>query len=162
MKTLTQTELKEHLHYNPETGVFTWITPRQGRKVGQEAGTDCNGYRNIRIGGRLHYGHRLAWLYVYGEFPAITIDHINQKKSDNRIANLRDASYQLQRQNSGTPKNNKSGIKGVAWVEERKKWRAFIKHNRKQLHFGYHATIEEAAAARKKAERDLGWCERQS
>jgi hypothetical protein len=86
---LTQRELKRHLHYNPATGVFTRrIALSYPSKVGEVAGTLLPiGYVSIRINGRRYYAHRLAWLYVYGEFP-IEVDHRNENRRDNRISNL--------------------------------------------------------------------------
>jgi hypothetical protein len=53
------------------------------------------GYVQIKISGKLYHAHRLAWLYVYGYMPEKEIDHINRIRDDNRIANLREATSQL-------------------------------------------------------------------
>lgn len=155
---ITQQKLKELLHYSPETGIFTWkVRPANRVKVGQEAGSYSGGYRRIRIDDKRYYGHRLAWLYMYGEFPDRQIDHINEVKDDNRIVNLREASYQLQQQNISSRKNNTSGIKGVYWHKVRQKWMACIVHNYKQIHLGYFDTKFAAQMARHCAELELEW-----
>lgn len=47
---------------------------------------------------------------------------------------------------------NKSGHKGVIWLESRKKWRAYIGFQGKQIALGYFDEKEDAIAARKAAE----------
>ena len=86
---ITQFRLKELLDYLPDTGEFVWKIshPRAGK--GRIAGAkDYHGYVVIRLDTVLYKAHRLAWLYVKGEWPEKGLDHINQNKSDNRIENL--------------------------------------------------------------------------
>ena len=147
-RTLTQDRLKELLHYDPETGVFTRRVSAGGKKAGSIAGADHNmGYRQISIGGKLYLAHRLAWLYVHGEWPGVCIDHINQVKNDNRIANLRDVPWGVNQENR-TRKANKSGIAGV-WLDKKKSlWR--VSHGRNQL--GTYRDFFEACCVRKSSE----------
>jgi hypothetical protein len=94
--TLTREQLKEALDYNPDTGLFTWKKlPKAAhrKKVGEIAGShDEKGYIRIGINGTVYKSHRLAWLYVYGQWPSKIIDHVNGVNDDNRISNLRDSS----------------------------------------------------------------------
>lgn len=84
--------LKELLHYDPETGVFTWLACRHKRFNGARAGgSDGGGYISIYLVDRSYKAHRLAWLYMHGEWPEGPLDHINGDGTDNRIANLRRA-----------------------------------------------------------------------
>lgn len=86
--------LKQSLSYDPETGVFTWIKKGRGRMrfFGKPAGRiNPAGYSHIEIDGSDYYAHRLAWLYVHGSWPANQIDHKNGLRSDNRLANLQEA-----------------------------------------------------------------------
>src|SRR5262245_57168181 len=95
---LEVTRLRELLKYIPETGDFYWKKPRRGMVQGACAGTLINnGYIHIVIDGHAFKAHRLAWFYVNGVWPKQQIDHINGKRADNRICNLREA---VQRQNS--------------------------------------------------------------
>lgn len=122
---LTQEELKKYLHYEPSTGVFTWLSPTSFRvKVNQVAGWDTHGHVGIRILGKAMLAHRLAWLYQTGEWPSAQIDHINGNRKDNKFSNLRLATNSENNINKSLTKRNKSGYKGVSWVKAKQKWRA--------------------------------------
>jgi len=146
---LTAERLRELLHYDPETGEFTWRANRGGGvKAGDIAGTisTSKGYRNIWIGGN-YKAHRLAWLYVHGVWPEAQIDHINQNKADNRMENLRLVTHAENMQNRPCQRNNVSGFKGVAPCRRTGRWQALICSNNKQIHLGLFATPEMAHAA---------------
>jgi len=49
-------------------------------------------------------------------------------------------------------KNNKSGHKGVLWLESRQKWKAYIGYKGKQITLGYFSNKDDAIQARKLAE----------
>lgn len=152
-KTLTQTELKTLLDYNKNTGDFTWKIYRGGIvKVGGIAGkVELNGYHRIKVNGKLYQAHRLAWFYVYNEWPSKDLDHINRVRSDNRIANLRLATRSENAQNTKIRINNSSSIIGVSWNKRKNKWRAYITKDYKQIHLGFFDTKEDASLARQKA-----------
>ena len=150
---LTQSELKELLFYNQETGVFTWRVTRHSVKAGDIAGSNKNnGYRQISVNKNRHYAHRLAWFYVNGVWPADQIDHINRVKDDNKIDNLRMADSYLNNQNRGISKNNTSGVKGVCWIASLNKWHSRIKYNGTRMHIGYYNNFPDAKLAREIAE----------
>lgn len=114
MSYITQERLKQLLHYDPETGVFTWLQSRGKAHAGFEAGTKEPGrYVKIKLDGKQFSGHRLAWLYVTGEQPESLIDHRNGDKHDNRFSNLREARSWENSQNQKTHRTNTSGVKGV-------------------------------------------------
>lgn len=148
--------LRELLVYAPGSGVFTWRVQRGCRPQGSTAGTpDGKGYLLIRIDGTSYKAHRLAWLYVNGELPPDGIDHINRKKSDNRIANLRPATQIQNLQNQSISNRNTSGFQGVNWHSQRKKWRAEIAINKKKYHLGLFENISDAIFARNSAKKKL-------
>ena len=120
---ITQQELKELLHYNPETGIFTWkVSTARRVSSGDVAVTKRkDGYIQIKLNNELILSHRLIWIYMYGYLPKY-IDHINGQRDDNRIINIREVSNQQNSLNSKISKNNTSGIKGVYWDKSRNKW----------------------------------------
>lgn len=142
---LTQKRLKELLSYDPESGLFTWLVARTfTARVGTIAGSlNSNGYVRIKVDGIEYLAHRLAWLYVKGEWPDPEIDHENGIRHDNRFDNFRIANSMQQRANSKLNSDNTSGYRGVYWNKRRKKWRAHIQRE----HLGYFTTKEAAAAA---------------
>ncbi len=148
--------LRELLSYDRDTGVFEWIRPTNARiKAGaQPACTDTGGYVVIRIDGELHRAHRLAWLYVHGSFPSGPIDHRNGDRADNRIANIRAASGEVNAQNRRVARNdNKLGILGVC--KSRGKFLATITAFGRRHHLGYFPTAELASASYLSAKRRL-------
>ena len=110
--------LHELFDYNPETGKWTNKTTRCNRaRVGQPSGSlSKDGYVVIRINGYIYLAHRLAWAYVYGDYPEggqPFIDHINGNPSDNRIENLKVSSSGENNKNAKMKSNNKSGFAGA-------------------------------------------------
>jgi hypothetical protein len=153
---LTQERLKELFSYNQDTGLFVRIVATSNCiKVGDIAGCNCkNGYLKIGIDGEEHLSHRLAWLYVYGIWPAKQLDHINGIRNDNRISNLREATNSENAQNiRNPPTHNKSGYLGVSFSKEKKKWVAHISINDKSKYLGYYASPELAHDAYLAAKR---------
>lgn len=146
---VTQSQLKELLDYNSETGTFKWLIDVRRSRAGDVAGhLHSKGYIAIKIGRRDYYAHRLAWMYCYGQFPNGNIDHINRNRSDNRICNLRIANHVQNGQNLKTYRNNTSGVIGVNWNKRTSKWKSEIDINGKRFYLGLFNTIEEASEAR--------------
>jgi hypothetical protein len=153
---LTIEQLKEVLEYNPDTGLFTWLKSNGRRaKVGNVAGCKNKGYIVIKINRKRHLAHRLAYLYMAGNFPENLIDHINHIRDDNRWTNLRDATCSQNDANRVKQKNNTSGYKGVRWNKTTKKWRAKIRYMNKDIHIGVYTTPQEASEAYKKKAIEL-------
>ncbi len=152
MRKLTQRILKENLSYDPATGDFIRIKRVRGRQYTGIAGTIfSDGYRQIQVEGVRKTASHLAWLYVYGEYPDGWIDHINGIRDDNRISNLRVATPFENAQNQGIPKHNSSGIVGVRWNEQVRKWSAQISVKSKNIFIGYFKNKDDAVKARQEA-----------
>lgn len=141
---LTAERLREVLHYEPSTGVFTWKTSNHNKAQGLIAGSIMtSGRRSIKVCYRTYYAYRLAWLYVHGSWPVGHIDHINGIVDDNRIDNLRDVTRSVNSQNQRrATKNSKSGFLGV--TPHRSGWQATIEIAGKKQHIGVFATPELA------------------
>lgn len=143
--------------YDPATGHFWWRQiPKRGKaKDGVPAGWICKlGYRLLKIDGKSHYAHRLAWLLIHGNLPRM-LDHKNCVKDDNRICNLRTATDVGNAANRAKPTTNTSGLKGAYFVKGR--WMAAIKYEKKFHWLGSFVSKEEAHAAYcKKAQQVFG------
>lgn len=152
---LTQKRLTELLHYDPNTGVFTWVVRRQGIRLGQVAGClSCEGYWQIKVCENLYFAHVLAWLYMTGKWPTNEIDHINGSSIDNHWNNLRNVTSSVNQQNMRkAKKNNKTGFLGVS--ARYGGFRAQIKINGKGYYLGSYGTPELAHEAYLNAKRKL-------
>jgi len=146
---LTQATLTAALAYDAATGLFMRMRGRKGCS-GRIAGSRRkDGYVVIKIAGGVFKAHRLAWLYVHGEWPAGQIDHINGVKYDNRLANLRECSNGENQQNRTAARldNKTSGLIGVSFCNRAKRWVAQIQVNGKKVFIGYFDSPEAAHAA---------------
>jgi hypothetical protein len=154
---LTQERLRELLDYDVETGEFRWkVSTTRSVKVGAIAGNlHRAGYRLIRIDRKARLAHRLAWLYVTGEWPPHEIDHIDLDKDNNRWTNLRLATRSENKANCRMPRTNTSGYKGVSWHRRSKKYVVHIGVNGKARHIGLFSTAEAAHAAYVKAAEEM-------
>jgi DUF971 family protein len=149
---LTAERVRELLSYDAETGAFTWREGRRNQaKQGQAAGsTGGNGYRLLSIDNRRYNAHRVAWLYVYGEWPQGQVDHIDGDKTNNRMGNLRVVSPSTNRENMRkSPKTAKVGALGVRTVtfSPSRPYQARITVKGKEKHIGLFESVEAAHAA---------------
>ena len=144
---LTAPRLREVLAYDPETGVFTWlIRPRPRTPAGSEAGYNSGPYRLIGIDQRIYYAHRLAWLYVTGEWPVSDIDHADRDGLNNRWANLREATHSQNNWNMA-PRPNQTGFKGVRIHSKTGRYVGCVRHLGKAYTTRYFQTPDEADSA---------------
>ncbi len=115
---------------------------------------DANGrYAVARIGPRITRRHVRMHRYLLNEPVGMTVDHVNGHGLDNRRANLRIATLSQNSMNRmRLMRTNLSGVNGIHWYPPYGKWRTRVTVNRKQIHLGYFATLEEAIAVRRAAE----------
>lgn len=154
----TQERLKQVVEYDSETGVFRWKLSTGPRvKVGEVTGAAKPPiYGRIQIDGVRYVSSRLAWLYVYGEYPDVLIDHINTDITDNRIVNLRLATSSDNVKNTIVQKESKTGVKGVTYsTSSIGKFEARIGHEGKNYYLGIFNTIEQAKEVLDKKRQEL-------
>ena len=155
MSEITQAYLRELLDYDQSSGLFSWKVKRIGVKAGRPAGCVCKhrGVVVVGIDGRLYLAHRLAWMWMVGEWPEV-IDHIDGNPANNRFANLRSVSQAVNMQNRRRPaKHNKLGVLGVR--EANGRFKAELKHQGKRFYVGRFDRKEAAHAAYIEAKRAL-------
>lgn len=120
--------------------------------IGSRAGTKRpDGYRHVRIYGKIYQEHIVIWCMLKGEWPTLLIDHENEVRDDNRIENLRLATRAQNAVNTGKWSTNTSGYKGISFNKASKKWVANISVNKKLIHLGSFSSVEEANTAYKEA-----------
>jgi len=145
---LTADRLRALMHYNPETGEFSRNVHLSNRsRASQVVGNKhSSGYIIICVNGSPRRAHRLAWLYVYGEWPKEQIDHINGIRDDNRIANLRDVTA-LENKRHRTMPQKPGRMLGAALHKATGRWSSQMTVNYKKIHLGYFNTEAEAHSA---------------
>jgi hypothetical protein len=148
---LTQERLKEYLHYDRETGIFTWLKRSAKRiKIGDKANifNKILGYDRVKFLYVTYSAHRLAWFYVYGEFPekGFEIDHIDNVSTNNRIANLRLVTHSQNMLNQRVSKKSTSGHKCI--YRTNSGWIVRPKLNGKNPSLGTFKLLEDAVRVR--------------
>lgn len=155
---MDKNKILKQLVYNKHTGKFYWaLTKNQNAIKGEEAGCiQKNGYIAIGISGKKYYAHRLAWLFITGDWPINHIDHLDGDRTNNKWVNLRDVSQKINNQNIRKPMSRSAvPLLGVfkTCSGEKKPYRAMININNKSKYLGTFDTAEEAHLAYLKAKR---------
>lgn len=139
---------------DPTTGRITHV--RKENLRGQFADNiihKASGYRVMRITcpdmkKRRVLAHRIAWMLYYDVAPPHEIDHVDQDKTNNSKCNLRSATDNQNARNISKRKQHgerqcHSQYKGV--TRNRKRWRAYIHVDGKQISLDRFDTELEAA-----------------
>ena len=176
---ITKEFLSEILHYNPETGVFRWKMRNIGKYFknqravgvfnslyaftisGSEVTSDrsVTSYIAIKINGKSHKAHRLAFIYMTGHAPE-EVDHLDHDGTNNRWSNLRKSNNKDNSKNKPKQKSNKTGVIGVNWHKSAGKWQArAVDKNGKRIDLGRFDSFDDAVSARKTHEVLFGYYE---
>ena len=141
---INQERLKQLLHYDPLTGVFTRRVSTRGQRP-HVGSVRPDGYLSICLDYRSYLAHRLAWLYVHGEFPGHQIDHFNGERLDNRISNLRHVTNKQNSENSKLYSCNKTGARGVRLDPRTGRYVVRVRHFGEDIHIGVCDTVDQAS-----------------
>ena len=131
-----------------------WKTRCEGKIAGGKTST---GYVSIEVNNFVFRAHRAIWAMHNGKWPNGEIDHINHNRSDNRIENLREVNRFEQMKNKTKYSSNNTGTTGVVFVKKNKNYRAHISCDGKMHWLGTFNNKDDAIAARKKAEVEMGY-----
>ncbi|MBY5962122.1 HNH endonuclease signature motif containing protein [Marinobacter nauticus] len=173
---LTLELLKECVEYNPDTGDFKFLHRPSyhfkydhiGKMVNTKyagtiaSGLNDQGYLIIRLFRYGYRAHQLAYLWMTGQWPppGFVIDHIDRVRDNNKWSNLRLATLSDNARNASLSKSNTSGVTGVYWDKQTKKWRAMggYRKNGKRHYFqlGRYEHKFDAICARKSWEVKVG------
>jgi len=147
--TIDAITLRRKFVYDAATGLFY----RAGRYPIKTSGrVNRDGYITLKIDGRAYFAHRLAWLYIYGDWPNGVIDHINRERNDNRICNLKDATSSQNNLNRTINAKGRgaSGYKGVTALKRKNgctRYQAVLSRGGNCFYLGLFDSAEAAAAA---------------
>jgi len=161
---ITKDKLCEVLEYRK--GKLYW-KKNTGNKdfSGKVAGSkNHNGYIATVINNKRYFNSHLVWLMHHGYISENLLDHINRKRDDDRIENLREVSRSCNNRNAGLRKDNSSGVKGVSFHNGCEKWHAYINVGGRKRYLGKSDDFYEAVLLRLAAEQCIGWgvCEKGS
>ena len=147
--------LRTVLHYDPNSGVFTWLKSHHKSKVGKTAGYVAGGYLRITVATEKTQAHRLAWFYMKGEWPEGILDHRDNNPLNNVFKNLRRATRSQNKMNSRPMSDHLKGV--TRYTRDPTRWCAYICKDYKKRYLGIFDT-EEAAHERyaEEAERVFG------
>lgn len=140
-KLINLKRVKELFEYSDNS--LTWKINKGLAKKGDKARINNMGYKIVKFDGISYLEHRILWALHKGSQPDI-IDHIDGDTLNNNIENLREATHSQNMRNSKLYKNNKSGIKGVYWDSEKRKWKATLRYNGKENYLGRFDDLSKA------------------
>jgi len=141
---LTQDLLHELFDYRDGKLFWKKVTSTRSDVIGKEVGCiNSQGYKTTKIGGKNHLVHRLIYAMFYSDVPKC-LDHIDGNRSNNKIENLRKATFSENMFNAKSYKTNKTGVKGVNFNKECQKFSARCAIKGKSHWLGLYKTLEEA------------------
>lgn len=143
---VTQDRLKQVLHYDPATGIFTWLRTMGRQTAGEVAGTVReDGYIRLQIDGERRYASHWACLYMTGVLPPDEMDHEDRNRANNAWLNLRHATKSQNCANR--PQTSKSGDLPRGVTRRGKKFVSQMRSKGVTHYLGIYDTPDEAHAA---------------
>ena len=113
----------------------------------------------VGVDGVTYITSRIIYYMTHGEDPGdVEVDHEDRNTLNNNAWNLRlDADGGIQKVNRGIYRNNTSGVVGVAWRKDTRKWLASVRIKSKRKHLGLFTCKTEAARVVNEKWIELGW-----
>lgn len=142
--TLTAERARELLDYDPVTGVLRKRSRING-SWRQVTTINKDGYLCVKLDQKVYIAHRVIFLIMTGRWPHPTIDHLSRCRTDNRWANLREATAKENHANRGPSK--RSEHPGAFKMLNTGRYEARASINRRTVKLGTYDTPEEAVAA---------------
>ena len=140
---ITQDYVKQLFEYR-DGNLYWKNSPARNVRPGSIAGyMQSEGYRSVKINNKQFKAHRIIFLMFYGWLPE-KVDHKDGDTLNNKIENLRFATSSENSFNAKKRADNKSGVKGVYWNKECKRWAVQISINNKHKYFGLYKDLELA------------------
>jgi hypothetical protein len=124
-------------------GDLVWKISKYKSKIGKSVGTEHGNYKRVQVAKRGYLIHRLIFLMHYKYLPTI-VDHIDGNTNNNKIENLRDATYYQNSINVKPRKDSKTQMQNVTWHKGNKKWCVYLTMHGKRKYFGYYKDAELA------------------
>lgn len=121
-----------------ELNVFKWYTLKRGKNF-----YAARNSRVAEVKGRLILMHR----FIMQTPNDMQTDHRDGNGLNNQRKNLRVCTVSQNQMNRGIQSNSTSGLKGVSYTKQNKKWKAQILINKKHIYLGYFDTKELAYQA---------------
>jgi len=142
---MTLTQEEAHRLFEYKDGELYWKNcTSPAVKNGSKAGhSNSYGYWRIETKFGSLAAHRVVFLMHHGYMPKV-VDHIDGNKLNNKIENLRAATYTENSYNSCISKRNTSGAKNIRWREDQRKWRVQLTVQGKNVNIGQFADFEFA------------------
>jgi hypothetical protein len=140
-------EFKDNLIKDLEyrDGDLYWKERGPGRTLNNKiTAPDRNGYLRIGYKRKIYFVHRIIFLMHHGYLPKL-LDHIDGNPANNKIENLREATYSENVCNSKISKRNSTGFKGVSWKKREQRFLASCTINGKHHELGFFKVAEDAA-----------------
>lgn len=154
-------EMSQVVCYDGESGEIRWKKKVGARGVvGKLAGgKNSGGYPMMKYRGYSFFHHRIAIAFCTGSWPELEVDHIDGKKDNNCLCNLREVSPCDNARNKKRYKNNTSGVSGVRFRNKKPTWHVYISAGGREKYLGAYGNLLDAAAARRSQELALGYHE---
>ena len=139
--------------YDPETGnLYKRIKGTNEFRVKPSGTKTKTGYIQIGVDGKLYLAHRIIMLLVNKSLSDnCQVDHIDHNRLNNRLNNLRAVSQSGNMRNSGRRSDSSTGVTGVVYHKQARKYMASIFIDGKRIYLGLFKTLGEAATARQDA-----------